>query len=352
MYQVQAKKMMILNILEILKKYSDSEHRLSQKDIINYLKKDYDMNAERKAVKRNLDNLIDEGYDINYKEIKRGKGQNENNICSDYYLNRDFEDSELRLLIDGLLFSKYIPYSQCKDLVKKLEGLSNKYFKSRIKYIRLLKNDKKVNKELFYSIDIIDEAIRQGKKIRFKYCCYNLDAELICRKTNDGEDKIYTASPYHMVAANSRYYLICQFENHDNIANIRVDKIKDIEVIDEKIDTNNHFNPEQDLSKHMIEHLYMLSGESKKVKFRFKDFLINDVVDWFGDNVKMRQLENGDIEAESFINLNAMKVWAMQYGDYVTVISPEDLVVEIKDTLKGMCEKYEFVNRTKRPKLT
>ena len=158
MYQVQAKKMMIMNILEILKKYSDSEHRLSQKDIINYLKKDYDMSVERKAVKRNLDNLIDEGYDINFKEIKRGKGKNENNICSDYYLNRDFEDSELRLLIDGLLFSKYIPYSQCKDLVKKLEGLSNKYFKSRIKYIRLLKNDKKVNKELFYSIDIIDEA--------------------------------------------------------------------------------------------------------------------------------------------------------------------------------------------------
>ena len=84
----------------------------------------------------------------------------------------------------------------------------------------------------------------------------------------------------------------------------------------------------------------MLSGESKKVKFRFKDFLINDVVDWFGDNVKMRQLENGEIEAESFINLNAMKVWAMQYGDYVTVISPEDVVNDIKNSIKGMSEKY------------
>lgn len=329
-----------MNILEILKTYSDADHRLSQQDIIHYLQKDYGMSAERKAVKRNIENLIYEGYDINYKEIKRGKGDNENIICSDYYLIRDFDDSELRLLIDGLLFSKYIPYSQCKLLVKKLEKQSNKYFKSRIKYIRLLKNDKKVNKDLFYSIDIIDEAIHLGKKIRFKYCSYNLAAELSCRKTSDGEDKIYLASPYHMVAANSRYYLICQFNNHDDIAHIRVDKIKDIEVADEKIDINHQFNPEQDLPKHMIEHLYMLSGESKKVKFRFKDFLINDVVDWFGDNVKMRQLENGDIEAESFINLNAMKVWAMQYGDYVTVISPEDVVNDIKNSIKGMSEKY------------
>ena len=340
MYSIQNKKMMIMNILDILKNYSDADHRLSQQDIINLLEKDYGMKAERKAVKRNLDNLIDEGYDINYKEIKRGKGKNANVICSDYYLIRDFDDSELRLLIDGLLFSKYIPYSQCKELVKKLEKQSNKYFKSRIKYIQLLKNDKKVNKELFYSIDIIDEAIRKRKKVKFKYLEYNIDGELKCKTIEDGSTRIYTVSPYHMVAANSRYYLICQFEGYDNLANIRVDRIKDIEVIDEKIDINKDFDVEFDLPKHMMEHLYMLSGESKRVKFTFPSFLINDVVDWFGDNVRMKKLDDEMVEAESVININAMKIWAMQYGDYVTVISPTELVEEIKCSIKEMQNRY------------
>lgn len=345
MYSIQNKKMMIMNILDILKNYSDADHRLSQQDIIGLLKKDYGMDAERKAVKRNLDNLIYDGYDINYKEISRGKGKNKNTICSDYYLIRDFDDSELRLLIDGLLFSKYIPYSQCKELIKKLEKQSNKYFKSRIKFIQLLKNDKKVNRELFYSIDIIDEAIRKGKKVRFKYCEYNINGELQCKTTEDGSDKIYIASPYHMVAANSRYYLICQFENHDNLANIRVDRIKDIEVIDEKIELNKDFNVELDLPKHMMEHLYMLSGESKRVKFTFPRFLINDVVDWFGDNIRMKKLDEETVEAESVINVNAMKIWAMQYGDYVTVISPTEIVEEIKSSLKEMQNRYNKIKK-------
>ena len=70
-----------------------------------------------------------------------------------FYLKREFTDGELRLLIDGLLFSKHIPYSQCKELVEKLESLSNIYFKSRVRYIATLPEDKTDNKQLFYNID-------------------------------------------------------------------------------------------------------------------------------------------------------------------------------------------------------
>ncbi|MEG2187550.1 MAG: hypothetical protein RR085_09550 [Clostridia bacterium] len=60
----QSKKLMIVNILRILERHSDKEHRLSRQDIIRYLKKDYDMDADRKAVKRNLANLVASGYDL------------------------------------------------------------------------------------------------------------------------------------------------------------------------------------------------------------------------------------------------------------------------------------------------
>ena len=60
----QAKKLYIMYILEILKKYSDDRHRLKQQDIIDIMKKDYDVACERKAVARNISDLQELGYDI------------------------------------------------------------------------------------------------------------------------------------------------------------------------------------------------------------------------------------------------------------------------------------------------
>ena len=62
MYTKQPKKMIIINILDILKRYTDENHRLSQREIMDILEREYDMKVDRKAVKRNLMNLIDFGY--------------------------------------------------------------------------------------------------------------------------------------------------------------------------------------------------------------------------------------------------------------------------------------------------
>ena len=111
MDSVKPKKMLILNILDILKRYTDEDHRLSQKDIVEILKTEYDMTADRNSVKRNITDLLELGYNINFSEslrmipTKEGRME-ESYILSDFYLERDFSDGELRLLIDSLLFSK------------------------------------------------------------------------------------------------------------------------------------------------------------------------------------------------------------------------------------------------------
>ena len=70
MYTKQPKKMIIINILDILKRYTDENHRLSQREIMDILEREYDMKVDRKAVKRNLMNLIDFGYQVEYSESK------------------------------------------------------------------------------------------------------------------------------------------------------------------------------------------------------------------------------------------------------------------------------------------
>ena len=120
MYGKQPKKMLIMNILDILKRYTDEDHRLSQKEIMDILEREYGMKAERKAVKRNLLNLIDYGYNVEYSEsVRINKRGEEETVYTDWYLEREFSDAELRLLIDSLLFSRHLPYSQCKMLIEK-----------------------------------------------------------------------------------------------------------------------------------------------------------------------------------------------------------------------------------------
>ena len=171
----QPKKQLILNILDILRKYTDEDHRLSQKEIVDILKTEYNMSADRKSVRRNLLDLMELGYEIEYSEAirmvpNRKTGElEESYIWSDFYLVREFTDSELRLLIDSLLFSRHIPYSQCRELVEKLEGLSSRYFESKVRHIRTLPDQAPQNRQLFYTIDMLDEAISKGKQVAFLY---------------------------------------------------------------------------------------------------------------------------------------------------------------------------------------
>lgn len=205
MFAKSPKKLIIMNILDILKRYTDENHRLSQKEIQDILEREYDMTVERKAVKRNLMNLIEFGYNINYSESVRifkdkdGKEQ-ENVILSDFYLEREFTDSELRLLIDSVLFSNHIPYKQDKELVDKLASLSNIYFKKRVNHIARMPEDKTDNKQLFYNVELLDEAIDKKRKVCFHYLEYHTDKKLHKRRNKIGKVREYIINPYQLVA--------------------------------------------------------------------------------------------------------------------------------------------------------
>ena len=54
MYDTANKKMLNMLILDILKEYSDENHKLTQKEIIRLLKANYDMECDRRSVKNNV----------------------------------------------------------------------------------------------------------------------------------------------------------------------------------------------------------------------------------------------------------------------------------------------------------
>ncbi len=337
MYTVPPKKMIIINILDILRKYSDMDHRLTQQEICDYLKKEYFMDVDRKTVKRNLMNLLELDCGIDYTEISRrdDKG-NETSICTDWYMVREFDDSELRLLIDSLLFSKHIPKGQCKELIRKLKGLSNIYFEKRVEHISNLPENQPENKELFFTIDILDEAISRKKKVAFTYNNYQADKKLHPKRAEE-----YIVNPYQMVATNGRYYLICNYDRYDNLSNYRIDRITNIKMLDEARKPMSRLGDKNfSLPRHMAEHIYMFAGESVHATLRAKSYIIDQVIDWFGKDVEITPEDGVHCIVKVFVNSQALFHWALQYGEHVEVIRPLELREKIRKTVTEMSEKY------------
>ncbi len=345
MYEVMSKKLLVINILDILNKYSDAEHRLKQKDFIDILRKEYGMEVDRKAVRRNLSYLLECGYDIEYTEqIRTKKNGEQETIYTDWYIERTFSNSELRLLIDSLLFSKSIPYKQCTELIEKLESLSNCYFKSSVKHICNLQENPLVNKQLFYNIEILDEAISKGKQVKFRYNYYDMDYKLHNRCNSEGTPREYIINPYQMVATNGRYYLICNYDKYDNYANYRIDWITDIVLLDTKRKPMKKVKGLENglnLSKHMADHIYMFSGDSGIVHFRAYRYIISELLDWFGKDIKFADYSEDEVMVTVHANLMAMRCFATQYARHITIVSPDSLVEQVIDDLKQALKRYE-----------
>lgn len=348
MYGKQPKKMLIMNILDILKRYTDEDHRLSQKEIMDILEREYDMKVERKAVKRNLLNLIDYGYHVEYSEsVRINKKGEEEIVYTDWYLERDFSDAELRLLIDSLLFSRHIPYSQCKTLIEKLENLSNRYFKSRVKHIQTLPDNELPNRQLFYTIEILDQAITKGRQVSFHYNEYHTDKMLHPRIDHEGNVRTYIVNPYQMAAVNGRYYLICNYDKYDDVSNYRVDRITDIQLLDTPVKPMKNMKGLEhglNLPKHMAEHVYMFTGESVPVTFRAKKYLLTDLFDWFGKEMQFTDETEEEVTVRVTVNLDAMRKWALQYALHVKVLKPERLVEMLREDVKQAAEQYGLTN--------
>lgn len=74
----------------------------------------------------------------------------------------------------------------------------------------------------------------------------------------------------------------------------------------------------------------------------FNRKILKDVINWFGSDVILKKSKNENvIVAEAKVNENAMRFWALQYGENVTVKSPKSVVDRIKEQLKNMNKRYK-----------
>ena len=94
------------------------------------------------------------------------------------------------------------------------------------------------------------------------------------------------------------------------------------------------------LPKHMAEHFYMFSGESVPITLRTTSNMMSELVDWFGKDFRIIEKNGEEITVRLTCNYDAMRYWALQYGPYVEIVSPESLRSRLKEDAESMLKKY------------
>ena len=214
-----------------------------------------------------------------------------------------------------------------------------RHFSAKVKHVcNLPELQHTDNKQTMYALDALNDAIDKKKKVSFVYNTYGTDFQLHPKRK-----ELYIVNPYQIVANNGRYYLIGNYDKYDNVAHFRIDRMTNVCMLDERrkpvsqvTDFKNGFS----LPKHMAEHIYMFSGKTVSVRMVAKKHLMDELVDWFGKDFKIRREFEDEMLVDVKCNKSAMKFWALQYGPYVEVLEPVELREEIKESVKGMWEKY------------
>ncbi len=324
------KKMAIMCILNVLREYSDEQHPLTQNQIIKKIESIYGLELERKSVSANIDSLIDFGVDI----VKT------NNGC--YLASREFEPSEISFLVDAVFSSKSIDSKNSQVLATKISQFLSKYQRKRYKY--LIKADEIIrteNRQLFYTIDILNEAIEKGKQVEFHYNRFYFDKA----KNEERKRKKYIINPYFMINSQGRYYLVCNYDYYDGIANYKIELMTDIKILETDVKPITKLKGcEQgvDMAKYANDNIYMFHNKIINATLKIdNDYAAEFVMEWFGQKARFYK-KGEDVCADVTVNEQALIYWCLQYGDAIELISPQSTREELKKQIQSLNKKYDI----------
>ena len=321
-------KLKLYYLSRIMTEMTDDEHFITMPEIQKALEA-YDVTADRKSLYDDLEQLRVLGIDV----IGEKSGRN-------YYYHvgsKQFEIAELKLLVDAIQSSRFITERKSNELIKKLTGMASNYEAAELKRQVFVRGRvKTMNESIYYFVDDVHRAITTNKKIRFEYMKWNLQKELVPHR-----DRPYVVSPWALSWDDENYYLIGYDEDAGSIKHFRVDKIKNIEILDERRAGKEKFE-EFDLAKYSRMSFGMFGGMPTRVRIAFEDSMTGVFIDRFGKDITILPAErSGWSETTVDVALSRQFFgWIFALGNKVSITGPEDAVDQFRNDLAEMAKAY------------
>ncbi len=303
----QKQKLAVLR--SILLEYTSKTHPMTMKEIIAELNS-RGISAERKSIYSDIETLIMLGTDI---KTARGK-------TVGYYVdNRDFEMSELKLLVDAVSSSKFIPEKQSKLLIKKLTSLTNIHDRPSLnRSVFVSDRASAVDNDVLDTVDKIHIAIESDRDIAFSYFQWTPDKKKELRR--DGAR--YRVSPWALVWDDNNYYLVGFDITYGEMRHYRVDKMIRAGITDFKRSGEEDFK-KFNISSYSKSVFGMFGGEPMRITLSCANRLANAMLDRFGSDTVI--LKDGG-RFRITVNIVPSPVffgWVLSFGGDVKIVSPE-----------------------------
>ena len=321
MPRVLNQKAKILYIMRILLQESDEAHPLSMEDLIRKLG-ELGIKAERKSVYSDMETLRSFGLDVH---VTRGRS-------AGYYVGeRDFELPEIKLLIDSVQSSKFITERKTMQLIRKLAGLMSVHEAALMKRQLYVKNRiKSMNESIYYNVDAIHQAIAEDKQIEFRYCSYTLTKEKKFRRNG----RPYRVSPLALSWAEENYYLIAYEAEAGKIKHFRVDKMDGIKVT-ERFRQGKDRLPEKQMGEYARKNFSMFGGEEQVVTMRFSNRMIGVVIDTFGKDVPIANLDEEHFQVRATVAVSPQFFgWLFGLDGEAAITAPREVMDKFNEQLE------------------
>ena len=319
-------KLRLLYLYLYLMRYSDAEHPIATPELIKYLKETYGMDVHRTTLPDDFDMLEKAG--IHFEVIKSRQNKY-------YYDSWLFDIPELKVLIDAVASSKFITEKQSKELIRKLTTLTSVYGEEKLRrYVTVEGRAKPDNEKVFYILDAVNEAIDQGRKIRFQYTEYNNRKRRVLK--HGGE--YYIVSPYALVWDGDYYYMIGYCDNREHMRNFRLDRIYRTPVLleEEQEPVPKDFSL-ADYSKKVFR-MYG-SEETTEVELLCETELMKAIVDQFGQKVKTEETDENHFKAcVTVCPSPTFYSWVFGWQGKMKILRPESVVKGYREMLQRALE--------------
>lgn len=301
----------ILDIMKLLFEKTDEEHWITTEQIRDELEQMGYERPNRKTIDPNIQFLIDEmGLDI---EKERGTSNRYR------WIDRDFELAELKLLVDAVQSSRFISDSRSREIIAKLKGLTSEYQAEQLERKVITANRfKRDNSSVLYSIDAINDGIRNRRKITFVMVDYDVNMNEQLRY--DG--RIHEVSPYALIWNNDYYYMLAMATGEDKVKPFRVDRMKNTEVTEIVADKQPAAFKLENYSSRVFD---MFGGEPSEIRLECKPYIMNYLIDRFGKDFKVSEKrEDGSFVADIVVEASpTFFSWVFQFGGDAKIIGPD-----------------------------
>ena len=235
-------------------------------------------------------------------------------------------------MVDAVQPSRFIERG---ELIGKLESLcSREEAKQLAGQVVIYNRPKTMNETIYYNVDMLHLAIYRSLRIAFQYVDWTPKKTL--RLRHDGE--FYEASPRHLIWDDENYYLIAFDEKAGKIKHYRVDKIRNLRILETK-QSPEAMEDRTDMAVFAKKTFGMFGGEDVDVRLHCKNSLAGVVIDRFGSDIFMIPKDEDSFTAQVTVTVSP------QFFGWVTAIGPDLKIAgpkEIRDRYREYLETILF----------